>query len=53
MKMTISETIQILKDNCYIEEPKTFAEKRINDALDHVIGAALALLIIKGKDNRI
>ena len=53
MKMTISEAIQILKDNCYIKEPETFTEERINAALEHVIGAALALLIANGKDKRL
>lgn len=28
MKMTISEAIQIVKDNCYNQEPKNFAEER-------------------------
>lgn len=53
MKMTISEAIQILKDNCYIHDPKTFTEERINAALEHLIGAALALLITNGKDKRL
>jgi len=53
MKMTISEAIQIVKDECYKQEPKNFAEERVNAALEHLIGAALALLIANGKDKRL
>ena len=53
MKMTISEAIQIVKDNCYKMEPKNFAEERTNAALEHLIGAALALLITNGEDKRL
>lgn len=53
MKMTISEAIQIVTDNCYKQEPKNFAEERINAALQHLIGAALALLITNGEDKRL
>lgn len=53
MKMTISEAIQIVKDNCYVQKPETFTEERINAALEHLIGAALALLIANGKDKRL
>lgn len=45
MKMTISEAIQIVKDNCYKQDPKNFAEERTN--------AALALLITNGEDKRL
>lgn len=53
MKMTISEAIQIVKDNCYKNEPKNFNEELVNNALEHLIGAALALLIANGKDVRL
>lgn len=53
MKMTISESIQIVKDNCYNQDPKNFAEERTNAALEHLIGAALALKLINGKDTRL